>query len=324
MTKSPQSNNGVRVTSPQSTQQDSTNASNVFDKCPDCDGSIVTDESHGERHCSECGRVIDSDTIDRGPEWTAYSHQRNAQKSRVGSPQDYMYHDKGLSTDIGWKNEDAHGNQLSTKKRKRMNRLRTWNKRYRTKDNKERNLRQALEEIKRMASALGLPKNVRETASMIYRRALEEDMLPGRSIEGMSTAALYAAAKIEAVPRQMSKVVTVSRVGKVETQRTYRYLTRELSIKVPITHPTEYLNTFISHIGCTTKTERTAHKLINQATDKALHSGKEPAAVAAGGIYAAAQVTGEDITQSEISEVADVSEVTIRNRYPEILDLHSS
>jgi len=67
-----------------------------------------------------------------------------------------------------------------------MQRLRTWNERFRTRDSKERNLKQALGEIDRMASALGLPENVRETASVIYRRALDDDLLPGRSIEGAS------------------------------------------------------------------------------------------------------------------------------------------
>ncbi|ELZ35127.1 transcription factor TFIIB cyclin-related protein [Halorubrum distributum JCM 10247] len=83
-----------------------------------------------------------------------------------------MMHDKGLSTNIGWQDKDAYGKSLSGRQRRRMQRLRTWNERFRTRDSKERNLKQALGEIDRMASALGLPDNVRETASVIYRRAL--------------------------------------------------------------------------------------------------------------------------------------------------------
>ncbi len=75
-----------------------------------------------------------------------------------------MMHDKGLSTNIDWRDKDAYGNSLSSNQRQKMQRLRKWNERFRTRDSKERNLKQALGEIDRMASALGLPENVRETA----------------------------------------------------------------------------------------------------------------------------------------------------------------
>ena len=112
-----------------------------------------------------------------------------------------MMHDKGLSTNIGWQDKDAYGKSLSPRQREKMQRLRRWNERFRTRNSKERNLKQALGEIDRMASALGLPENVREMASVIYRRALNDDLLPGRSIEGVATAALYASARQTGTPR---------------------------------------------------------------------------------------------------------------------------
>jgi len=64
-----------------------------------------------------------------------------------------------------------------------------------------------------MASALGVPRSVREVASVIYRRALNEDLIRGRSIEGVSTAALYAACRQEGIPRSLDdEVADVSRV----------------------------------------------------------------------------------------------------------------
>ena len=42
--------------------------------------------------------------------------------------------------------------------------------------------------------------------------------------------------------------------------------------------------------------------------------------LAAAAIYAAALLTNEKVTQSEVSEVTDVSEVTIRNRYKALLE----
>ena len=141
-------------------------------RCPECSGQLATDTEHGETVCVDCGLVVEEDEIDRGPEWRAFDSKEKDNKSRVGAPTTNMMHDKGLSTNIGWQDKDAYGKSLSSRQREKMQRLRTWNERFRTRDSKERNLKQALGEIDRMASALGLPDNVRETASVIYRRAL--------------------------------------------------------------------------------------------------------------------------------------------------------
>jgi transcription initiation factor TFIIB len=231
-----------------------------------------------------------------------------------------MMHDKGLSTNIGWQDKDAYGKTLSSSQRKKMQRLRTWNERFRTRDSKERNLKQALGEIDRMASALGLPENVRETASVIYRRALDEDLLPGRSIEGVSTACVYAAARQAGVPRSLDEIANVSRVDKLELTRTYRYIVRQLDLEVKPADPTSYVPRFASDLELSDETERRARDLLENAKQSAIISGKSPVGLAAAAVYAAALLTNEKVTQSEVSEVADISEVTIRNRYKELLE----
>ncbi|ELY66695.1 transcription initiation factor IIB, partial [Natronobacterium gregoryi] len=258
--------------------------------------------------------------IDRGPEWRAFDSAEKDEKSRVGAPTTNMMHDQGLSTNIGWQDKDAYGKALSSRQRQKMQRLRTWNERFRTRDSKERNLKQALGEIDRMASALGLPENVRETASVIYRRALEEDLLPGRSIEGVATAALYAAARQAGTPRSLDEISAVSRVEKMELTRTYRYVIRELGLEVQPADPESYVPRFVSDLDLPDETERMARELLESARQEGVHSGKSPVGLAAAGVYAAALLTNEKVTQNEVSEVANISEVTIRNRYKELLE----
>jgi len=288
--------------------------------CPECGGDLVTDEVHGETVCGDCGLVVETDEIDRGPEWRTFDSAERDQKSRVGAPTTNMMHDKGLSTNIGWQDKDAYGNALSSSQRQRMQRLRTWNERFRTRDSKERNLKQALGEIDRMASALGLPENVRETASVIYRRALEADLLPGRSIEGVATAALYAAARQAGTPRSLDEISAVSRVEKMELTRAYRYVVRELKLEIRPADPESYVPRYVSDLDLPDDVERRARELIEAARQEGVLSGKSPVGIAAAAVYAAALLTNEKVTQSQVSEVADVSEVTIRNRYKELLD----
>ncbi|WP_254534593.1 transcription initiation factor IIB [Halomarina litorea] len=288
--------------------------------CPECDGRLVSDSEHGETVCRDCGLVVEEDSIDHGPEWRAFDSAERDSKSRVGAPTTKMMHDKGLSTNIGWQDKDAYGRALSSRQRAKMQRLRTWNERFRTRDSKERNLKQALGEIDRMASALGLPENVRETASVIYRRALAEDLLPGRSIEGVATSALYAAARQAGTPRSLDEVTMVSRIDKMELTRTYRYVVRQLNLEIKPADPESYVPRFASDLGMSDEAERRARDLIDGARQAGLLSGKSPVGLAAAAIYAAALLCNEKVTQSQVSDVASISEVTIRNRYKELLE----
>jgi transcription initiation factor TFIIB len=289
-------------------------------RCPECESAVVPDPERGERVCGECGLVVDDGEIDHGPEWRAFDAAEREERSRVGAPTTSTIHDRGLSTEIGWRDADASGRRLSERKRQRMRRLRRWNERFRARNAHERNLKQALGEIDRMASALGVPDPTRETASVVYRRALERDMLPGRSIEGVATAALYAATREAGIPRSVAELTAVSRVDSLEITRTYRYLVRELGLSIAPPDPLDYLSRFASRLDLPDETEMQARELLEAGKRAGVHSGRHPVGLVASAIYAAATLTNVELTQSDVSEATDVSEVTIRNRYRELLD----
>lgn len=310
----------TRISTAETKQHVTDRTTERTETCPECNGHLVSDEIRGETVCEECGLVVDEDEIDPGPEWRSFDSTEREQKSRVGAPTTKLMHDKGLSTTISWQDRDAYGNTLSSRQREKMQRLRTWDERFRTRDHADRNLKQALGEIDRMGSALGLGESVRETASVIYRRALDDDLLPGRSIEGVASSAVYAAARQAGTPRTIDEVVRVSRIDAEEFKRTYRYIVRELDIAVEPADPQKYVARFASDLGVTDETERQARKLLTDGKVAQVHVGKSPVGLAAAALYAAAQVTGETLTQSEVSDVSDMSEVTIRSRYQELLE----
>jgi transcription initiation factor TFIIB len=290
--------------------------------CPHCNAQLQPNPQHGEIVCSECQTVIAENPIDYGPEWRAFDAQEHDTKSRVGPPSTQLLHDKGLSTTISWKDHDAYGKPLSEPKRQQMQRLRTWDERYRTHDASDRTLKQGLAEIERMASALGLPQSVRETASVIYRRALNENLLPGRSIESVATSAVYAAARQNGIPRSLDEVTAVARVDYQPIARAYRYIASELDLAVELTDPRDYLPRFASELECSTALRRQAHTLLTFVVDTPYMSGKNPVGLAAAALYAASQLTDESLTQDAISDIAGVTVVTIRNHYRELLEQH--
>ena len=300
-------------------QPESTHAEESQRTCSECGTAGLVAES-GELICDACGLVIKDEQIDHGPEWRAFDHTQREQKSRVGAPTTQTLHDRGLTTDIDWRDADASGNQITGQKRTQLNRLRRWHERIRTQDAGERNLRHALSEIDRMASALGLPESIRETASVIYRRSLAEDLLRGRSIEGMATGAVYASCRQQQIARSLDELTAVSRVDYNEIARAYRYLATELGLELQPTSPKEFLPRFVSELDLSHATQTRAEEILEASMDAGIHAGKSPPAFAAAAIYAATLLCGVNCTQREVGAVAHVSEVTIRNRYQEQLD----
>jgi transcription initiation factor TFIIB len=289
--------------------------------CDECGShNLVTSDDQGELVCEDCGLISDIPNIDRGPEWRAFNHSERQSKSRVGLPTTQTMHDKGLTTQIDWKDQDAYGRSLSSEKQNQMHRLRKWQERIRTKDAGERNLQFALSEIDRMSSALGVPRSVREVASVTYRRALTEDLIRGRSIEGVATGCLYAACRQEGIPRSLEEVADVSRVKRKEIGRTYRYIADELSLEMQPVDPKEYVPRFCSELDLGEEVQAKAREIIDVTAEQGLLSGKSPTGYAAAAIYAASLLCNEKKTQREVADVAQVTEVTIRNRYQEQIE----
>jgi len=288
--------------------------------CPECEATPVRTGDGSELVCPDCGLVIEDARIDHGPEWHAFTHEERRRRSRVGGPITQTLHDKGLSTTIDWRDADAAGQALSDRKRQQVSRLRQWNERVRTAGASERTLQSALGEIHRMASALGLPRSVREVASVLYRRALDEDLVRGRSIEGTATAILYAACRIEGIARSLDEVTAVSRVERTRIGRTYRYLAGELDLGLEPVDPKEYVPRFRSALELPDIVGTTAKEVIDATVAEGLLSGKSPTGFAAGALYIAGLLCDERRTQEAIADATEVTAVTVRNHYKAQVD----
>ncbi|KAA0003764.1 MAG: transcription initiation factor IIB [Thermoplasmata archaeon] len=290
-------------------------------KCPECNSTHITqDYKRGELVCNECGLVIDDPYIDQGPEWRAFDSEQREKRARTGAPMNYALHDKGLSTTVGWGNKDSYGKSIPTRNRAQLYRLRKWQRRIRVGSVSERNLASALSELDRISSDMGLPRNVREAAAMVYRRAVEKNLIRGRSIEGVTAATVYAACRQCGVPRTLDEIADSSRVDRKEIGRTYRFIARELTLKLMPTSPQDYTARFCSELGLNEDTKSKALEILQQAEEKELTSGRGPTGVAAAAIYIASILCGERKTQREVADIAGVTEVTIRNRYKELVE----
>jgi transcription initiation factor TFIIB len=222
--------------------------------------------------------------------------------------------DRGLGTDIGQKG-DVY--KLSGKERNKFFRLRKWQ--YRISTAIERNLKLALAELKRVSSYLKLPKAVEEEAARIYTMAVQRGLVRGRSMESVVAGALYASCRRHEIPRTLDELSEASGIDKKEIGRTYRFITRELAIRILPSNPVDYLPRFASALKLSASTQSKAVEILEMAQKQELTSGRGPTGIAAASLYVAALINDEKRTQREVADIAGVTEVTIRNRYKELL-----
>jgi transcription initiation factor TFIIB len=290
-------------------------------RCPECGSTrIIKDNESAEIVCMGCGYVVVAELTNQGPEWRAFDAEQRAKRARVGAPATFTIHDKGLSTTIDWRDRDVNGQRFPQGQKAQIYRLRKWQRRIRVSDATERNLAFALSEISKIANNLNLPRNVLETASVIYRKAVKEHLIRGRSIQGVTAAAIYVACRQCGVTRTLEDISQASPINKKEVGRNYRFLIKELDYFIKPVKPGQYITKFCNQLTMQGNVEEIAHEILFVASELKLTSGRGPTGIAAAASYIASILTGERKTQREIAEIAQVTEVTIRNRYKELVE----
>src|SRR3990170_7957310 len=259
-----------------------------IDKCIECSSaSLIHDYDTGETVCADCGLVLHEQMIDKGPEWRAFTQEEKESRSRVGMPTSYSVHDKGLSTTMGRVDRGAFGRKLPLETRLQMWRVRKWLIRSRVHSSGERNLAQAMSELDRLSDKLSTRGSIKENAAVIYRKALDKDLVRGRSIAAIVAAALYAACRSSETPRTLREIADASVLNKKEVARCYRLLLRRLDIQMPIADPITYISKIGERIGITGQTQGLAIRILREAKKRRIASGKDPMGLAAAALYIA-------------------------------------
>ena len=274
--------------------------------CPECkNGRVIIDPKTREKYCGVCGVVVNEPPpIDLGPEWRAYDSEQASKRVRVGLPMTYRMHDKGLGT------APPPFNRGKPKR---------WQTNVAT--SKEKTLAFALGEIDRMGSALKLPIDIREEASLLYRKAMKKGLTKGRSIEALAAAILYIVCQKYGVPRSWKEILEKSSAPSHKlVKKAERLLKRELDIKILPVSSADFVPRFCFLLNLSGKTRSRAITIIKRAEENELNNGRNPIGTAGAAIYIAAILEEEWRNEQDVADVAGVTVVTIRNRYKEIAE----
>jgi len=187
----------------------------------------------------------------------------------------------------------------------------------------ERNFWEAKPKMKQLVWKLNLPNYIYETAWRIYTLVAKRKLTMGRSIDGFIGASVYAAIRIHEFPRLLEEVSDISMVPRKTIVRSLGLLVKEILPELnlnykPIT-PKQLVFKFGNELALPMETQKEALHILIESSKKGLsHIGKDPKGFAASAIYVAAKTTNHRITQAEISELAKITEVTLRARTKEI------
>ena len=290
--------------------------------CSECESShIIQDDCHGELVCADCGLVLLEKIIDRSKDWRAFDSETERKLAHAGSRMNPLIHDKGLSTEIGGY-RDYNGNAISRQNRLAILRMRKWQYRTRANNTAERNLMMALKQLSNIASRLDLPGNVRDDAAVLYRRAVDKNLIRGRNTESLVAASLYASCRKAWVPRTLQEIANQTTLPKTNAKRkvakSYRFLLRVMNLQAAPPSPFDYIPRYSNELKLDAQVRDKTIEILKLAQECGISVGKSPLSMVAGAIYLAGKVCGKRKRQHDIVKVIGITEVSIRNRYREM------
>ena len=177
-----------------------------------------------------------------------------------------------------------------------------------------------------LTKKLNLPRVIQEDAMRIYKK-IHKKKISGRTTRIMIVACVYAAIRHSPnASRTLLDLERVSNFKKKSIQTCYRKIHKELQLEPGLPDPKQKLGKIGNSLSLSPiKTElvmRTARKILDDAEKAGVTGGKNPNGLAAAAVYIACKKHNVTTTQREIAHAADITELILRQRKKEIVDLY--
>lgn len=274
---------------------------------------LIVDQERGEVICADTGEVVDEDRVSLGPDWRAYTSDEWSRRAHANIIT-HTVHDSGLSTEI----------DLSVRKYREMvknRKLALLQRRIRV-NRSERKIVEALTHLNQICAYLNIPDQVKETAAIILKKIFASLQPKANKLQLLAAASIVIAARKHEIPVRIREIIARFNIDEEE----YWRLVSEIHFKTDLNEfkayidPRKFLPQIVSNLGLSQQVYMLSAKLIDVLKRNGLTEGKDPAGIAAAAVYIASIILDEKKTQKQVAHAANVTEVTIRNRYRDILD----
>jgi transcription initiation factor TFIIB len=282
--------------------------------CLQCLGELLWDQESGEKVCTKCGAVSQTER-DIFEQITMARGSPGAGTKTMAST---MAEDIGVSTVIGYRDVDASGRQLSQgrdlKQLRKLDTMVSW-------DSKKRRLGRVSMEVQKVVQALGLNSMIGERAFKIYMKEFHAKSVKARSLAAVAAASVCMACRELEVARPPNDIVA-RQTGVDEKKFRFYYrmlLSNEDTVSIP--SPSNYVSTVAAKASLQGVTERKALEILAKVKGDPRLVGKRPISLAAAALYLASMQNGARTTQLRLAYAAGVTPITIRKRSLEISEM---
>ena len=172
--------------------------------------------------------------------------------------------------------------------------------------------------INKTSSKLVLSKEEVNCAISILKKASIAGILQGRSTEALSAAVVYAVCRSKQIPRSLSEIARAAGVTVSALSQCYRSIISELKLEISIPNVAKYIERICWKLNLNDDFKMKSLELLNHAIKQNITAGKDPWGIAAAILYVTGMMTDNQVSQKDLARAADVSEVTVRNRYKEL------
>ncbi len=283
-------------------------------KCQVCGSTdVIYDGEKGELICSKCGIVIEErPIIDMGAEWRDFGDKPSRARAQAI---DETQPNLGIGfLRIG----TIVGKKYSIGINRKMEAI------TRTSNSIERNVMTIRRDAKQLLAKLSLPNHILSNVIRDYRKLAERGYRA--HLKATAVALTYLNCKKEGIPCRLKTLVKTSGIDGHGLNRVITKIRQAGYDKLQSngSDVMKYVTALVNSVDTGPISKKNVYSfvmdLLNKAHEKRLLNGKSNYSVAAAAVYIAMMIFGIRTKQRDVASIANVTDVTIRSRYRELME----
>ena len=268
--------------------------------CRFCESpNIILDD--GNYICGDCN-VLNDKYIDMQAEWRYYGADDNksSDPTRCGMPVNTLLPDSSLGSVISNQMNESYDMKIIKK-------YHMWN----SITYKERSLYNIFENITVNALNNGIPASIIEQAKTYYKQVSESRISRGENRSGLIATSIYMSCKSNNVPRSTKEIAKIFNLKPTTMTRGCKKFNDIMHMHMESSRPLDFIQRFCSKLNLPNNIREICRKIIEKADELNIICENTPPSIAAGAIYLCNTVYNLGMTKKDISDVCNVSQVTL-------------
>jgi len=288
--------------------------------CETCSSILITTDE-GFPACSNkaCG-VIYTDALDCGAEWRYYGAEDNGNSdpTRCGMPINPLLKESSFGCKVLCNGTSSH-------EMRKIRRYTEWiGMPY-----KEKAQYDEFQRITILAKLGGIPKLIVDDALRYHKKISEAKTFRGDNRDGIIAASVYIAARVNNFPRTPQEIATIFNLDNAAATRGCKNaitiineLEHEFSnnekTSLCQTTPSSFIDRYCSRLNMNQELTKVCQFIARKIERNNLIPENTPHSIAAGIVYFITQTCKLNISKHEVSNVSEISEVTINKCFKKL------